>query len=198
MSAAVLGTENGSQEWVSVTEAAHLSRVSERTVQRWIENQRVVSDMSDDGRRRVRRSSLPPACLLSDMSPPADGHLSDTMGPLSDRLTDSMSDTLECPTVNDTTHGLSDNAATLRAESDEREKELLRQQVDTLTADVSFLRGQLEQRGQAEEQLRVMLARLEATNAQLAGALVQKALPPATITQPETPKKARWWFFGRR
>jgi hypothetical protein len=40
---------------------------------------------------------------------------------------------------------------------------------------------------------RKALMKLEATNAELAGALVVKALPPA----PEAPRRARWWQLWR-
>ncbi|HEV8177071.1 MAG TPA: helix-turn-helix domain-containing protein [Gemmatimonadales bacterium] len=185
--------QQGGGEWVSVTEAAHLARVSERTVQRWIEGGKVVSDMSDEGRRRVRRSSLPPACLLQSnsslMSDVSDEerlvieHLSDT-------LSDVRHDTVECPTSNDSTHSLSDTAARSRAESAERER-------DRLASEVEFLRAQLVSRTQAEEQLRVMMAHLESTNAELARALVQRALPPAPDFAP-APRRTRWWSLWRR
>jgi hypothetical protein len=65
-------------------------------------------------------------------------------------------------------------------------------------AEVEFLREEVKARRTAEEQLRVMLMQLERTNAELAGALCQKALPPAP--EPEPPQKIRWWvrLWGTR
>jgi len=76
---------------------------------------------------------------------------------------------------------------------------------DTLSSHSDFLRQQLQaredarreelqRRDLAEAELRRLL--LTAQNA-LQLALEQRALPAAPI-QPETPKRARWWFFGRR
>jgi hypothetical protein len=84
----------------------------------------------------------------------------------------------------------------------ERERDLLREERDRLIGDVHYLRAQLEQRAEevqrhaiAEEQLRVMLMKLEATNAVMTGALVQKALP---APEEETPRRTRWWaLWGR-
>lgn len=193
-------TVSGTSEWVSVTEAAHLTKVSERTVQRWIENQRVVSDMSDDGRRRVRRESLPlsdrwsgDSSVMTDTAPAADRQVTDTSDTMSDGLTDTMSDVVDCPTTNDSKHALSDITAGL-----ERERDQALREVDHLRAQLEVRTEELRRRDQAEEQLRVMLVRLEQTNAQLSSALVQKALPPHVDTEPETPKKVRWWALWRR
>jgi hypothetical protein len=93
-----------------------------------------------------------------------------------------------------------------RAEMAERERDLLREERNHLRAqlreDVQQLRAQLERRDEeinrraiAEEQLRVMLMKLEATNAELAGALVVKALPPAPEVEP--PRRAKWWQLWR-
>ena len=61
------------------------------------------------------------------------------------------------------------------------------------------LRELLAARTLAEEHLRVMLARLEATNVELARALVQKALPvPEPNIQPVTPKRVTWWAAWRK
>jgi hypothetical protein len=62
--------------------------------------------------------------------------------------------------------------------------------VDYLRAQLDHRTEELQRHAIAEEQLRVMLMKLEATNAELAGALVQKALPPAPE---EAPRRARWW-----
>jgi hypothetical protein len=183
-------TGTSTNGWVSVEEAARLARVSARTVQRWITAGDVVSDMSDDGRRRVRCESLP----LSDTSShtlntPTDSSDASVGQPsvMSDAVAGNVSDTVECPTDNPASHEVSPDAATWRAEAAERERNLLKTHVETLTR-------QLEARTQAEEQLRVMLVRLEQTNSQLAAALVQKALPPP----PVEPKKVRWWWPWRR
>jgi hypothetical protein len=96
---------------------------------------------------------------------------------------------------------------THRADLAEQKAEQLQQQVTTLTQHVSFLQAQVECRAEeigqerrAGEQLRVMLVRLEETNRELAGALVQKALPPAPDPDNSvaTPKRAHWWAPWRR
>lgn len=86
----------------------------------------------------------------------------------------------------------------------ERERDLLREERDRLIGDVHYLRAQLDQRAEeaqrhaiAEEQLRVMLMKLEATNAQMTGALVQKALPPAPEPEPSR-RRLRWWALWAR
>jgi hypothetical protein len=88
-----------------------------------------------------------------------------------------------------------------RAALAERERDLLREQVSTLTQHVSFLQAQVDRRAEeikqerrAGEQLRVMLVRLEETNRELSGALVQRALPPAPV---EPVKKTRCWELWR-
>jgi excisionase family DNA binding protein len=79
----------------------------------------------------------------------------------------------------------------------EQRAAMLESERDRLVTDMDHLRAQLEvrtheiqQERTAGEQLRVMLMKLEATNAELAGALVVKALPPAPE---ETPRRTRWW-----
>jgi hypothetical protein len=77
--------------------------------------------------------------------------------------------------------------------------------VSSQAAEIQQLRAQLDHRTEelqrhaiAEEQLRVMLMRVQATNAELAGALVQKALPPAPEME-APPRQTRWWtLWGRR
>lgn len=73
----------------------------------------------------------------------------------------------------------------------------IEQQRDQALADVTFLRDQLQQERSAGQELRVMLARLERTNSELAGALVVKALPPADV-QFVQPRRLRWWQVWRR
>lgn len=207
MSVTFSGTNNGREEWLSVTEAALLARVSERTIQRWIESGRVVSDMSDDGRRRVRRESLPlsdrphpAAATVTDRPAGPDRQVSDVTVTMTDSMTDSMTDVVECRTSSPATHALSDIAlATARAEALEREIARADAERERLTADMEFLRAQLEQRAEeaarhaeAERELRVMLMHLERTNAELAGALVVKALPAPEIYV-EPVKRVRWW-----
>ena len=70
---------------------------------------------------------------------------------------------------------------------------------------VEFLQGQLQQARDSERELRLLLARLEQTNAALSSALVQKALPPAPAVIVPTPtvetptaKPVRWWMPWRR
>jgi hypothetical protein len=235
MSVTGSGVSAGLSEWVSVTEAAGLSRVSERTIQRWVEAGKVVSEVSDDGRRLVRRASLPgedgrppggpgPAGSLwarvsdrmadragegsdagSDRGPwrsagpmPAGGFSGPAVaaaGRVSDTLSDAATDVVECPARSDARQGVSEITTTLRADAAERERELLRQERDRLVTDVEYLRAQLDARTAAEEQLRVMMARMEQTNSQLAAVLAPRALPPG----PEPAGRVRWfWPFGRR
>src|SRR5689334_5924776 len=74
----------------------------------------------------------------------------------------------------------------------ERERETLASSINTLTAQLAVRTEELRRRDAAEEQLRVMLMRREHTHAVLAGALVQKSLPPAPA-EGEQPKRLRWW-----
>jgi hypothetical protein len=77
---------------------------------------------------------------------------------------------------------------------------MLESERDRLVTDMEHLRATVERQADritrqsiAEEQLRVMLMKLEATNAGLARALVQKALPPA----PEEKRRTQRWQLWR-
>jgi DNA-binding transcriptional MerR regulator len=90
-----------------------------------------------------------------------------------------------------------------RAELAEQKAALLESEVQRQAEEIQHLRAQIDLRSHeiqqertAGEQLRVMLMKLEATNAELAGALVVKALPPAPESvQPV--KRAKWWQLWR-
>jgi hypothetical protein len=78
----------------------------------------------------------------------------------------------------------------------ERERDQALREVDHLRAQLKRRDEEINRWAIAEEQLRVMLMKLEAANAELAGALVVKALPPAPEVV-ETPKRTRWWQLWR-
>lgn len=55
-------------------------------------------------------------------------------------------------------------------------------------------REELERRDQAEAELRRLLLVAQ----QSLAAMIERPMLSAADIQPETPKRARWWFFGRR
>jgi hypothetical protein len=88
------------------------------------------------------------------------------------------------------------HAAMLESERDR----LVTDMEHLLVTDMEHLRATVERQADritrqsiAEEQLRVMLMKQEATNAGLARALVQKALPPA----PEEKRRTQRWQLWR-
>jgi excisionase family DNA binding protein len=115
-----------------------------------------------------------------------------------------LNGTLEAPGETDRSHAVAaewgnGNDRSHRADLAEQERDLLRQERDHLKALLEVRTEELRRRDQAEEQLRVMLARLENTNASLAEALVVKSLPPAP--EPDTIQqkhRVRWWIPWRR
>jgi hypothetical protein len=80
-----------------------------------------------------------------------------------------------------------------RAELAEQKAQLLESEVQHLRAQLEYRVQEIQQERTAGEQLRVMLCKLEATNAEFSGALIQKALPPA----PEEKPRVRWWKLWR-
>jgi hypothetical protein len=167
-------------QWVSVAEAADVSGVSERTIWRWCRDGVVESRQEKRGQQSTR--------LVNAESLP-EGVSEDVRA--NDRGRPDMAEVgVGCQGLNGARHMLSESAAGAQhaAPADQS-------LVTSLQADVAFLRDQLQQRSHAEQELRVMLARLERTNADLAGALVQKALPPAMEV---TPRRVRWWSWWRR
>jgi DNA-binding transcriptional MerR regulator len=196
-------------QWVSVAEAAGQVGVSERTIWRYVRDGIIESRQEKRGQqstRLINRESLPEE-PCQNVSEAVRGPVSEGVGGCPD-----MAEAVGASQgLNSPRHDLSPGSAIRgsteidpeilrRAELAEQRAAMLESERDHLRAqlqeDVQQLRAQLERRDEeinrraiAEEQLRVMLMKLEATNAELAGALVQKALPPA----PEPVRKARWW-----
>jgi hypothetical protein len=199
---------------LSITDVALTLDLNERTLRRWVNRGWVPTEPDPSGGRgRVTRAAdLDQVAALKnrtyggcpDSDRTASGQRVRTVtvvsghgGPDSDRTPDSSP-------LNTPRHDVSPGAAgpifpqenVHRAELAEQRAALLESELVRSRDDVQQLRAQLERRDEeinrraiAEEQLRVMLMKLDATNAELAGALVQKALPPA----PEPVRKARWW-----
>ncbi len=188
-----------SSEWVSVTEAAQAARVSERTVWRWIHQGDVESRSEKRGQRETRlvnRVSLPASGPSEERSPatPVSGSQYPPSQPAAALSTDAVSQ--RPAPADDSSEGQGLTGAQARVECE---------CCKVRGEQVSDLRAQLERRTEeaahqavAEEQLRVLLMQMERTNAELAGVLVQKALPPAlSEAVPETPSRVRWWWPWR-
>jgi hypothetical protein len=173
-----------------LAEAAVFLGVSVTTVKRYVSEGR-LSYLQERGPTGHKLHLIPKADLArlraEELASPTDP--TGPMGPTGPTEPSSSTDRMD----------RSDRTSSVRVI--ERERDLLREERDRLIGDVQYLRAQLEQRAEevqrhavAEEQLRVMLMKLEATNAEMTGALVQKALPPA---EAEAPKKTRWWQLWR-
>lgn len=161
-------------QWVSVGEAAAACAVSERTLWRWCRDGVVESRQEKRGQqntRLVNPESLPDAVSEAVSAPASEG-----VGGRPDMAAVGVG----CQGLNGASQEVSPLTSRLTAAESE----------------VQFLRDQLNLRSHAEQELRVMLARLERTNSELAGALVQKALPPAGEigSTMEPIRKVRWWW----
>jgi hypothetical protein len=185
-----------SDGWVSVTEAAASAAVSERTVWRWIHAGIVESRAEKRGQRETRlvnQDSLPPTDADRQEPEPLQARATDSDSQPSGAVSPNQSVPdigVECQGFTDVRH----EAAPVECAC----CKVWERQVGTLEEQLESRTEELRRRDQAEEQLRVMLVRLEQTNAQLAGALIQKALPPAVEVK-EMPRRVRWWWpFGRR
>lgn len=184
MSVTASATASVTSEWVSVTEAADRAGVSARTVHRWIAAGEVVSDMSEDGRRRVLTLSLPRRDTVSDS-------VSDKEEPVT------LAETPAEPAVGDTSATLrarwegaqtaakihARRAAEARQHLEEERKRHAAERGE-LTTELRFLREQLAAQTEAQRELRLLLAQ---SNQALQAATERLALPPA----PERP----WWRF---
>lgn len=138
------------------------------------------------------------------------GHVADSGGQKGGHVADIAADTPDSPPLNPPRHDVSPGASGWynlyhhRAELAETERDLLREDRQRHAEEIAHLRAQLDQRAremearsQAEAELRLMLGRLEATNAELARALVVKALPPHVETENQAKPRRRWWWFFR-
>jgi hypothetical protein len=185
-----------------LAEAAVFLGVSVTTVKRYVSEGR-LSYVQERGPTGHKLHLIPTADLarLRDEEPTGPIDPTDPMGP-----TGLISPTGRIGPIGptDPSDRTDQSDPTTSARVVERERDLLREERDRLIGDVHYLRAQLDQRAEeaqrhaiAEEQLRVMLMKLEATNAQMTGALVQKALPPAP--EPEASRRRlRWWARRRQ
>jgi hypothetical protein len=170
------GLTSGGEEWIAAAEAARRLHVSLRTMRRWIASGRVMGRIEGEPGHETR-------FVRADTLPPLSGEVIDTQPGRTDGRCDVRADDRPGPGPDIRGDVRGDRPDTcpccqIRAE------------------EVQHLRAQIDLRSHAEAELRVMLVRLERTNAELAGALVQKALPPAVEVK-ETPRRVRWWSWWR-
>jgi excisionase family DNA binding protein len=196
-----------------VSEAAELLEIPERTLRAWIRQGKVPVLAPTEGSRGVRLSER----TLQEMR-----HVKPVTWDGERFLRQSGGNPAGSPPEADEQQPDSGNAAAERQSGGnpaERQEEAaalpaarfyedllagVERERDQALREVGHLRAQLDQRAEeaqrhaiAEEQLRVMLMKLEATNAQMTGALVQKALPPAP--EPEAARRRlRWWALWSR
>ena len=170
------------EEWVSVTAAAGVCQVSERTIFRWIAKGRVDSRVSEGGQREVRRTSLPVSAnpSVTTDTPSDAGHapsesvVSQGVGPDS-RVTDTLREELR-----QAWERIAEQKAEIAAlEEARRERD--------------FLRERLVESEKGEAELRVLLLNSQQA---LAAAEERLALPvevPAPPTPDLEPEKRPWW-----
>jgi hypothetical protein len=179
-------------EWLSVTEAASVCRVSERTVHRWIGAGTIQTRLSDTGRREVERASLP----VSDAGTHGAARASDTLSDVTDASSDTSdaSDTAQ-RRVRQATDSASDVTDTRRLEGYRLAVRVATQRLREARDEVTWLRGQnerlltqIEAAREAETQLRLMLA-----TATTRPALAATAEPDAT-----SPSSGRRWLASPR
>jgi hypothetical protein len=183
-------------ELLSVSEAAKMADIPERTFRRWVASGRIASEQDPlMVRGRVLRAEVVmqfrdalngagqrPA---SDPPPPAnDRPLAEDGPPVAGQWPDNLRSHEETPEL---------AAPCPCCQVKDRERETIIADVDFLRATVERQAEQLQRHAVAEEQLRVCLMRLEETNRELSGALIVKALPPAPVEAP----KVRWWRLWR-
>jgi hypothetical protein len=201
-------------QWMSVAEAAGVSGVSARTLWRWIRDGVVESRHEKRGQqstRLVNRESLPDG-QSQEVSEPVRAPASEGVGDRPDMTEVGVG----CQGLNGHRRDVSPGAAIFPEErADDRQAgqsedthahddrqaghwqvraESAEQRLDQALSEVEPLRAQIDAHTDAEQELRVMLARLECTNAELAGALVQKALPPISTSVEMPARKVRWWW----
>lgn len=164
------GTASATDGWVSVSRAAEIARVSARTVHRWIAAGVVVSDVTEDGRRRVLTASLPRRDSVTDSGSDIEGDVSDTAAAELVAQLERERDHLE------------GEVAFLRARVEEAEKAAEQNRVLMLENTRALRRAQEDAR-QAREDARQAQAELAAEREKL-------ALPPAPARS--------WWdrVFG--
>jgi len=189
-------------ELLTPSEAAEVAGVHERTLRKWARAGVLTRHLGPDGRPGYTREEVAglaaqgppegrtgaeerPALGRNGAGPPAEEVL-----PMGDKVVPFGTTSPELLAIRAQLAALEHERDTLAEHSD-----FLRQQ---LQAREDARREELQRRDLAEAELRRLL--LTAQNA-LQIALEQRALPAASsisTVSDENPKRARWWFFGRR
>lgn len=189
-----------------VSEAAELLEIPERTLRAWIRQGKVPVLAPTEGSRGVRLSERTVEELRQVKPVTWDGErfLRQSGGnPAAGEQHGSSMPAEQQPSGGNAAERQDELAALPAARFYEDLLAGVERERDQALREVEHLRAQLDQRAEevqrhavAEEQLRVMLMKLEATNAAMTGALVQKALPAPEEATPR--RKLRWWALWNR
>jgi excisionase family DNA binding protein len=192
----------------SVAAAARELGIPERTLREWIRLQKIEAAPPRPGKRGVRISAAtlgelqqtrpgeevaPRSIPMEQSGLAADGGNSRQMAADGNPWRQQPAAVDESEHCREVSHDVSPHAAILAAV--ERERDLALRELEFVKAQLERRAEEAQRQATAEEQLRVMLMQLERTNAELAGALLQKALPP----HEEPPaRRLKWWQLWRR